>query len=82
MEALQTTLGALQVMKSFEHNPLEYALRSLSEELSLKTKELFGLLRTAVTGKTATPPLFQTMELLGKEKCLRRIEAAIDRLQD
>jgi len=82
LEALQAALGALQAMESFEHDHLESALRSLAEELSLKTKELFGLLRTAVTGKTATPPLFQTMELLGKEKCLLRIEAAIDRLQD
>jgi glutamyl-tRNA synthetase len=49
--------------------------------MGLKTGQLFGALRTAVTGETATPPLFQTMAVLGKERCLKRIEAALVKLR-
>ncbi len=59
---------------------LEAVLRTLAAELGLKTGELFGLLRVAVTGRTAAPPLFQTMAVLGRERCLRRIESALSKL--
>jgi len=59
---------------------LEEVLRPLAAELGLKTGEFFGLLRVAVTGRTAAPPLFQTMAVLGRERCLRRIEAALGKL--
>ncbi|MGB2854870.1 MAG: hypothetical protein WBC55_10525, partial [Dehalococcoidia bacterium] len=42
---------------------------------------LFGLLRVAVTGRTAAPPLFETMAVLGSERCLKRIDAALARLK-
>ena len=66
----------------FDASSLENHLRPLAEELGLKTGQLFGLLRVAVTGRTAAPPLFQTMEVLGKERCLKRISAASAELQD
>ena len=59
---------------------LEEVLRPLAAELGLKTGEFFGLLRVAVTGRTAAPPLFQTMAVLGRGRCLRRIEGALDKL--
>jgi glutamyl-tRNA synthetase len=65
----------------FDHNALEGVLRSLTEELGLKTGSLFGLIRVAVTGRTASPPLFETMAVLGKDRCLGRIGAAIARLR-
>ena len=55
-------------------------LRPLAEELGLKTGQLFGTPRTATTGRTATPPLFQTMAVLGKERCLERIATALAKL--
>jgi glutamyl-tRNA synthetase len=64
----------------FDAESLEAVLRPLAVELGLKTGQLFGTLRVAVTGQTAAPPLFQTMAVLGKERCLKRIKAAIDRL--
>jgi len=64
----------------FDANSLEGILRPLAEEMKLKTGTLFGLLRVAVTGRTAAPPLFQTMEVLGKQRCLKRIDAAIQML--
>ena len=67
---------------SFDADEMESILRLLAEELGLKTGQLFGLLRVAVTGRTAAPPLFQTMEVLGRGRCLNRITAAVDKLQD
>jgi glutamyl-tRNA synthetase len=56
-------------------------LRPMAVELGLKTGQLFGTLRVATTGRTAAPPLFQTMAVLGKERCQRRIEAALAMLE-
>ena len=64
----------------FEHDPLEAILRPLADELGLKTSMLFGAIRIAVTGRTAAPPLFQTMAVLGRERCVKRMASAIDRL--
>jgi len=60
---------------------LESVFRPLAEELKLKTGVFFGLLRVAVTGRTAAPPLFQTIEVLGEERCVRRLKAAMDKLK-
>ncbi len=68
--------------RPFDHVFIEGAMRSLAEESGLKSGSLFGLVRVAVTGRTATPPLFETMAVLGRERCLRRLEAAIARLEN
>jgi len=49
-------------------------------ELGLKPGQLFGSIRVAISGRAATPPLFQMMEVLGRERTLARIEDAIRRL--
>ncbi len=79
--ALQEALSHLEKLRSFDAQSLEGALRPLAQELGLKTGQLFGCLRVAVTGRKAAPPLFETMETLGKERCLNRIKAAIGRLE-
>ena len=56
------------------------AIRPIAEVLGVKAGELFGLVRVAVTGKTATPPLFETMEILGRETTLARLRSALGRL--
>jgi len=68
-------------MNAWEHEKLESAVRPLAEELGVKTGELFGVVRVAVTGKTATPPLFETMEILGRDRTLERLESAQERLR-
>ena len=60
---------------------LEAALRAFSEKLGWKPGDLFMPLRIAVTGKAATPPLFETMQVLGREICRRRLRRAISTLQ-
>jgi len=81
-KALETSLLKLRRLPAFNEESLEAMLRPLAEELELKTGQLFGTLRVAVTGLTAAPPLFQTMAVLGKERCVNRIKAAIAKLKE
>ena len=61
---------------SFEADELEAPLRQLAEERGWKAGDLFMAIRVAVTGRTATPPLFDTLVALGYERSLRRLDAA------
>jgi glutamyl-tRNA synthetase len=81
VRALEVSLKRLEQLGAFDSESLEALLRPLAEELELKTGQLFGTLRVAVTGRTAAPPLFQTMAVLGKERCLGRIETALSGLR-
>ncbi|MFH1381752.1 MAG: glutamate--tRNA ligase [Chloroflexota bacterium] len=79
-QALEVSRQRLEQLTSSDAETLEGLFRPLAVELGLKTGQLFGALRTAVSGLTATPPLFQMMAVLGKERCLKRISAAIEKL--
>ena len=79
--ALETSLEGLEKLTAFDQETLEACLRPLAEELGLKTGQLFGTLRVAITGETAAPPLFETMAVLGRERCLKRIQEALTRLR-
>ena len=81
VRGLEAALERLQAL-IFDAQSLEDALRPLATELGLKAGDFFGLLRVAVTGRTTAPPLFQTMASLGKERCLKRIDEALKKLQD
>jgi len=81
IRALAATRERLINQNSFDAAMLEVLLRPLAIELTLKTGQLFGALRTAVSGETATPPLFQMMTVLGKDRCLKRIDEAISKLK-
>ena len=81
LKALRAAKKGIQDLDSFDASSFEGALRPLASELGLKTGQFFGLLRVATTGRTAAPPLFQTMAILGQERCLKRIEAALNRLR-
>lgn len=76
-EALELTLAHAEGVTDWRHARLEGAIRPLAEQIGVKTGELFGVIRVAVTGKTAAPPLFETMEVLGREKTLGRLRAAL-----
>ena len=79
-EALEVVKERLEKLEQFDANSLEELLRPLAKELGLKTGQLFGTLRATSTGESATPPLFDTMAVLGKKRCLERIEAALEKL--
>jgi glutamyl-tRNA synthetase len=59
----------------------EAALREQAEALGWPAKELFMAVRVATTGRTATPPLFETLAVLGKESCRRRLRRAAEALR-
>jgi len=80
VRALEESGKSLEPLETFDIETLENKLRPLAEELGLKAGQLFGTLRVATTGRTVSPPLFETMSVLGKETCLTRIKAALDKL--
>jgi nondiscriminating glutamyl-tRNA synthetase len=65
---------------SFEADELEPPLRALAEERGWKAGDLFMAIRVAVTGRTATPPLFDTLVALGRDRVLARLDRALDML--
>jgi glutamyl-tRNA synthetase len=62
---------------SFEADELEPPLRALAEDRGWKAGDLFMAIRVAVTGRTATPPLFETLVALGRDRTLARLDHAI-----
>ena len=80
IKSLRASVAKMDDLKDWDATALEAVFRPLADELKLKTSVFFGLLRVAVTGRTAAPPLFQTMDVLGKERCLKRLIIALDKL--
>jgi glutamyl-tRNA synthetase len=64
----------------FKHDPLDHALRAAAQELGIKPGQMFQPIRVAVCGRKNAPPLFETLEVLGRETTLARIEQAIARI--
>lgn len=79
--ALEQTREQFEGISSWDKEELENLCRSLSSQMGWQGGDLFMPLRIAVTGKKATPPLFETMEVLGKELSLKRIDKAIQSLK-
>jgi glutamyl-tRNA synthetase len=81
--ALRALLRAKEALScaEFTHDGLEAALRRAAEELGIKAGQLFEPIRVAVCGRKTAPPLFGTLEVLGRETSLRRIGQAIEKLE-
>jgi glutamyl-tRNA synthetase len=71
--ALERAARLAEGFQTWEHEPIEAAFRALADELALKPGDLFSLIRVAVTGRRITPPLFESMEILGKTRCVDRL---------
>jgi len=80
VNAIKISAQRLMQISTWDAAVLEDTLRTLAAELNLNRGEFFGLLRAAVTGRTAAPPLFQTMAVLGREKSLKRLDTALHML--
>ena len=79
--ALDASVIALQAVGEWRAADIEAALRAaLVEAMGLKPKVAFGPLRVAVTGRRVSPPLFESMEILGRESSLARLAALRSRL--
>jgi glutamyl-tRNA synthetase len=81
--ALKALTKACEVLPGveFKHDPLDQSLRAAAQELGLKAGQMFQPIRVAVCGKKNAPPLFETLEVLGKEKTLERIGQALEKLR-
>jgi glutamyl-tRNA synthetase len=64
----------LASVEPFAAQPIETALRALAERLGLKPREAFGPIRAAVTGSKVSPGLFESLELLGRDESLARLD--------
>ena len=65
----------------FSHDALDAALRAAAQEMKIKTGQMFQPIRVAVCGRKNAPPLFETLEVLGRDTCLKRIDQAIAKLR-
>jgi len=80
-DAASKAYQLLQPLQEINLETAEAPLRLLAEELGIKAGQLFGILRVAVTGQSISPPLFESMAIIGKEKVMRRIQHAITVLE-
>jgi glutamyl-tRNA synthetase len=64
----------------FKHDPLHQTLRAAAQELGIKAGQMFQPIRVAVCGRKNAPPLFETLEVLGRETTLARIQQAISQV--
>ena len=77
---LDAALGALDDVDDWKPETIEAALKAaLLDELGLKPRKAFGPIRVAATGSTVSPPLFESLELLGRDRSLTRLRAGRDR---
>jgi glutamyl-tRNA synthetase len=73
---LEEAERALSELEPFDATSIEQALRALAERLGLKPRDAFQPIRIAVTGSKVSPGLFESIELLGRERSLARLSAA------
>jgi glutamyl-tRNA synthetase len=81
--ALKVLTRAREVLVNveFKHDPLDQSLRAAAQELGVKAGQMFQPIRVAVCGRKNAPPLFETLEVLGRETALVRIGWAIVKIQ-
>jgi glutamyl-tRNA synthetase len=83
-ESARITRDAYQILSSLPEitkDAAEPPMRNLVEQSGLKVGQVFGVIRVAVTGQKVSPPLFESMEIIGKEKVLERIKSAAETLE-
>ncbi len=74
LDIVKKFLGELQNIENFNAQKIELTLRGFVDEYKIKARDLIHPLRAFITGSSGGPPLFETLELIGKEKCVSRIE--------
>jgi glutamyl-tRNA synthetase len=79
LRALQRSKEVLANVE-FKHDPLDQALRAAAQELGIKAGQMFQPIRVAVCGRKNAPPLFETLEVLGRDTTLARLGQALGKL--
>jgi glutamyl-tRNA synthetase len=75
------SLEILSSLPDVSHAVAEIPMRAYVERSGFSAGQVFGILRAAVTGQKVSPPLFESMEIIGREKVLQRLKHAIDLLE-
>ena len=78
-DVLEGALRALEELQVWEAGLIRSAIESVADALEVKRKDAFQMIRAAVTFSTVSPPLFESMELLGRDASLERIRGALSR---
>jgi glutamyl-tRNA synthetase len=81
-EALSSARSSLAELEAFDDESVERALRGVVERLGVKPPAVFQPVRVAITGKTVSPGIFESVALLGREETLARIDASLQRMSD
>jgi len=74
--------AVLESLADVQVATIEPPLRALVETLGLSAGQVFGILRMAMTAQKVSPPLFESMEIIGREKCLERLATAVKLLEE
>ena len=77
--ALEAALDDLDSVHDYAPEKLEQMLTNTGEKLSLSRRQFFGVIRVAATGRAVSPPLFEMMEVLGKDRTVSRVKNALER---
>lgn len=75
LEKVAQTLGVLE--KPWDTKAFEEVFRKLAEELELSPSQMFQLIRVAISGQTVTPPLFESIQIIGEEEALKRVKKVV-----
>ena len=80
--ALKAAVEIIGAVDPFDAASLEAALRSLADDLDIKVGQLLGTLRVATSGLKVSPPLFESLEILGRDRVVRDLNRAIGKLEN
>ncbi|HJR79481.1 MAG TPA: glutamate--tRNA ligase [Anaerolineales bacterium] len=80
-EIARKSYNILAALPDLSHQTAEPPMREYVEKSGFSASQVFGILRVAVTGQKVSPPLFESMEIIGKEKVLKRLQKAIGLLE-
>lgn len=75
---LRETGKRLLELKGFDAPGIEETLRAMADDMGTKARKAFQPIRVAIAGSKVSPPLFESMEILGRERCLQRIARALE----
>ena len=77
-ESIVKIHGKIQAIEHFSAEQIGITMGECAKELGMKNSEFFMILRVAITGKKISPPLNESMEILGKDECLKRVSMLIN----
>jgi glutamyl-tRNA synthetase len=80
-EVARRVYQILEALPELSHERCESPMRAYVEESGLSANQVFGILRVAATGQKVSPPLFESLEIIGREKVLKRLKRAIEILE-